>query len=219
MTVIEFPSQSGVRLKPRPGWRVQPPPIHLRPRRRETLAEFLGVVTDPEFQKSIGRILAAEAFGENPDMQFTAEAEEIAAYRRAAYDEAGRVFDFLVETASLDPRDRRCADQQREYQRRTFARNVSGEAVGAMKVLLAQRHDPEAEAADWIAEFRRRKRTLRQVSRGVDPRLAAVRARSDDDYRKWVLFTNTGVPSGNQAEAILRVGLVNYREYRPAKQR
>jgi hypothetical protein len=200
MKVIEFPKQTGARLTARPCWRVQPPPIRIRPNKRETLAEFLDIVCDPEFQKSVGRILAAEAFGENQDTQFA--------------DEAGRVFDFLLETARFDPRDRQAAAHQREYHRRKFVRNVSDEAVNAMRQLLAQGEGAQPEPV----ALQHRRRTLRQVSRGVDPQIAAERAGRDHDYRKWVLSTNTGFQSANQAEALLRGGLENYREYISQKQ-
>jgi len=226
MNVIEFPSQTGARLTARSSWRVQPQPIRIRPPQRETLAEFLGIINDPEFQKSVGRILAAEAFGENPDVQFAVEPDHptkvgssiaAAAFGRSSFDEAGRVFDFLLESARLDRRDRQAANQQREYQRRMFARHVSGDAVTAMRQLMAQGNAEQTETStlpvDSVSAFRRRRRTLRQVSRGVDPQVAAERASRDDDYRKWVLSTNTGVKSANEAEALLRVGLVKYKEY------
>src|SRR5215831_12333086 len=172
MNVIEFPSQTGGRLNPRANWRSQPPPISLRPPRRESLEEFLGIVTDPEFLKSVGRILAAEAFGGDPHLPFPIE---IAAYRRSAYDQAGNVFDFLLETARFNHRDRQAADQQREFQRRMFARNASAAATAAMQQLLAQDKGRRSQPIDLMT-FHQRKRTLRQVSRGVEPRLAANRA-------------------------------------------
>jgi hypothetical protein len=216
MKVIEFPKQTGARLAHQQGWRVQPPPIRIQPAKRETLPEFLGIVSDPEFQKSVGRILAAEAFSAGQAGMNRSSTEGV--YRRCGYGEAGRVFDFLLETARFDHRDRQAAAQQYEYHRRKFARHVSAEAVNALRQLLAQgkgwQTEPVApESEDSVAAFHRRRRTLRQVSRGVDPRVAAERARHGDDYRKWVLSTNTGAQSANQAEALLRGGLVNYKEY------
>ena len=227
MKVIEFPKQTGARPTYQPGWRVQPPPAQIRPPKRETLSEFLGIITDPEFQASVGRILAADAFDENQVTQFAAESGKAGAedwssmagiYRRCAYDEAGRLFDFLLESAPMDRRNRHAAMQQCEYHRRKFARSVSAEAVTAMRDLTAQAKGwpPEAVAPQpeaVVATGQRRRRTLRQVSRGVDPRVAAERARHEGDYRKWVLSTNTGVKSTNEAEALLRGGLDNYREY------
>ena len=134
MKVIEFPYQTGVRLTPQPGWQVQPQPIRLRASQTESLAEFLGIINDPEFQRSVGRILATEAFGGNADIPVSPI--ETAAYRRSAFDEAGRVFDFLLESARLNHRDRQAANQQRDLQRRMFARNVSDDAAVAVQHLL-----------------------------------------------------------------------------------
>jgi len=215
--LVEFPGPRKAPVQPR----------CTPPRKKDDIQEFLDIVSNTEFQKAVGRILAADVFGANPDMLFTAHATRketgadawlgiAGAYRKCANIEAGRIFDFLRESAGLD--------QQFDLQRRKFSQSVAAAAVETMQQLLSQGQGWRSELGplratnEALETFRHRKRALRQVSRGVEPKLAFKRARNAMEYRKWVLSTNFGVKSANEAEALLVGGLVNYKQYKDNQQ-
>src|SRR5262249_33291077 len=64
-----------------------------------------------------------------------------------------------------------------------------------------------------IDEFRFRKRLLRQVSMGVDPKDAGKRAGKPEEYRKWALTSEFGLTE-DEADKLLIKGIDAYKQFK-----
>jgi hypothetical protein len=141
-------------------------------------------------------------------------------FKTHAVKEAGLIFDHLLQSArDKHPQDTQSIDNIAN-QKTAFAANVSAAAVKASQALLAHgQHWKDmftkmGAGNTIIEEFRKRKRMLRQVARGVDPQEAARRAENPDEYRKWLLMTEYGVKDTSEADDILQGGIQKYKQFK-----
>jgi hypothetical protein len=140
------------------------------------------------------------------------------AYKDFAQEEAGVLFDKFLATAAKDHDSEVRAIDDARTNRAAFVDNFTRGATQAMQSLLTRGQQWNKSLSDCdvgetlLREFRVRKRLLRQVSKGVDPKAALERANNDEEYRKWVLTSELGFEG--DADELLKKGVSAYKQFK-----
>ncbi|MCI0638515.1 MAG: hypothetical protein L0Y72_03010 [Gemmataceae bacterium] len=139
-----------------------------------------------------------------------------------AKQEAKVLFDKFLDTAAKDhPGRKKDIEAIRKKHKESFIQNFADGARQAMQTLMMRGQGwkqtlTEAGAnEEMLRQFRVRKRLLRQFSNdeNTDPEEAEQLAKSDDEYRKWVL-TKEYKLNEEAAENLLKKGIEEYKKFK-----